>query len=108
MGRCPRNAAYDDLCYKLVCDLEEARRILKSFQMVVPGLAMVLLRRVSLERRCGRLDRAEELLREAIEQHRGTALASFFSIKLARQLLKVQKNMVKARKVLLEAIERDK
>ncbi|XP_020374013.2 pre-mRNA-processing factor 39-like [Rhincodon typus] len=89
-------------------DLEEARRILKSFQMVVPGLAMVLLRRVSLERRCGRLDRAEELLREAIEQHRGTALASFFSIKLARQLLKVQKNMVKARKVLLEAIERDK
>ncbi|XP_067877610.1 pre-mRNA-processing factor 39-like [Heterodontus francisci] len=89
-------------------DLEEARRILKSFQMVVPGLAMVLLRRVSLERRCGHLDQAEALLREAIEQHRDTALASFFSIKLARQLLKVQKSLVKARKVLLEAIERDK
>ncbi|XP_041035835.1 pre-mRNA-processing factor 39-like [Carcharodon carcharias] len=89
-------------------DLEEARRILKSFQMVVPGLAMVLLRRVSLERRCGHLDQAEELLREAIEQHRDTALASFFSIKLARQLLKVQKSLVKARKVLLEAVERDK
>ncbi|XP_038643377.1 mucin-17-like [Scyliorhinus canicula] len=89
-------------------DLEEARRILKSFQMVVPGLAMVLLRRVSLERRCGHLEQAEELLREAIEQHRDTALASFFAIKLARQLLKVQKSLAKARKVLLEAVERDK
>ncbi|XP_078063592.1 pre-mRNA-processing factor 39-like isoform X2 [Mustelus asterias] len=89
-------------------DLEEARRILKSFQMVVPGLAMVLLRRVSLERRCGHLEQAEGLLREAIEQHRDTALASFFAIKLARQLLKVQKSLVKARKVLLEAVERDK
>ncbi|XP_067831781.1 pre-mRNA-processing factor 39-like isoform X2 [Heptranchias perlo] len=88
-------------------DLEEARRILKSFQVVVPGLAMVLLRRVNLERRCGDLDQAEALLREAIEQHRDTALGSFFSVKLARQLLKVQKSLVKARKVLLEAIERD-
>ncbi|XP_051901046.1 pre-mRNA-processing factor 39-like [Pristis pectinata] len=89
-------------------ELKEARRILKSFQMVMPGLAMVLLRRVSLERRCGNLDQAEALLREAIEQHQDTPLASFFAIKLSRQLLKVQRNLTKARKVLLEAIDRDK
>ncbi|XP_069749965.1 pre-mRNA-processing factor 39-like isoform X2 [Narcine bancroftii] len=89
-------------------DLKESRRILKSFQMVMPGLAMVLLRRVSLERRCGDLEQAETLLREAIEQHQGTPLASFFAIKLSRQLLKVQKNLTKARKVLQEAIDGDK
>uniref|UniRef100_UPI00398E3FB0 pre-mRNA-processing factor 39-like isoform X1 n=1 Tax=Pristiophorus japonicus TaxID=55135 RepID=UPI00398E3FB0 len=89
-------------------DLDESRRILNCFQLVVPGLAMVFMRRVSLERRCGDLDQAEALLREAIEQHRDTPLASFFAVKLARQLLKVQKSLSKARKVLLEAIERDK
>ncbi|XP_072102043.1 pre-mRNA-processing factor 39-like [Mobula birostris] len=89
-------------------ELKEAQRILHSFQMVVPGLAMVLLRRVSLERRCGNVDEAEALLREAVEQHQDTPLASFFAVKLSRQLLKVQRNLAKARKVLLEAIDRDK
>ncbi|XP_072887363.1 pre-mRNA-processing factor 39-like [Hemitrygon akajei] len=89
-------------------EFKEAQRILRSFQAVMPGLAMVLLRRVSLERRCGNTDEAEALLREAIEQHQDTPLASFFAIKLSRQLLKVQRNLAKARKVLLEAIDRDK
>ncbi|XP_032871270.1 pre-mRNA-processing factor 39-like [Amblyraja radiata] len=89
-------------------DIKEARRILKTFQLVVPGMAMVLLRRVSLERRSGELVQAETLLREAVELHQGTPLSSFFAIKLSRQLLKVQKNLAKARKVLLEAIDGDK
>lgn len=89
-------------------DIKEARRILKTFQLVVPGMAMVLLRRVSLERRSGELVQAEALLREAVELHQGTPLSSFFAIKLSRQLLKVQKNLAKARKVLLEAIDGDK
>ncbi|XP_067400063.1 pre-mRNA-processing factor 39-like isoform X2 [Emydura macquarii macquarii] len=88
-------------------DLEEARRILKSFEESIPGLAMVRLRRVSLERRHGNLEAAEALLQEAIRDNEGMPLASFYAIKLARQVLKVQKNLIKARKVLMEALEKD-
>lgn len=88
-------------------DLEEARRILKSYEESIPGLAMVRLRRVSLERRHGNLEAAEALLQEAIRDNEGMPLASFYAIKLARQVLKVQKNLIKARKVLMEALEKD-
>lgn len=72
----------------------------------MPGLAMVRLRRAGLERRTGRLDQAEELLREAVLQSKeAPALHAFYSIKLARLLLKLSKNSAKARSVLLEAIE---
>lgn len=73
----------------------------------MPGLAMVRLRRVSLERRQGNLEMAEALLQEAIQANEGLPLASFYAIKLARQVLKVQKNLIKARKVLMDALEKD-
>ncbi|XP_067170871.1 pre-mRNA-processing factor 39-like [Apteryx mantelli] len=88
-------------------NLEEARRILRCFEEVVPGLAMVRLRRVSLERRQGNLEEAEALLQEAMRANEGLPLASFYAIKLARQVFKVQKNLIKARKVLVEALEKD-
>ncbi|XP_062456799.1 uncharacterized protein LOC134154132 isoform X3 [Rhea pennata] len=88
-------------------NLEEARRILRCFEEVVPGLAMVRLRRVSLERRQGNLEEAEALLQEAMLANEGLPLASFYAIKLARQVFKVQKNLIKARKVLVEALEKD-
>ncbi|XP_071334957.1 pre-mRNA-processing factor 39 isoform X2 [Trachinotus anak] len=87
--------------------VEEAREILKSLEAVVPGLAMVRLRRVSLERRHGNLDEAEALLREAMESAKNATETSFYAVKLARQLMKVQRSLSKARKVLLEAIEKD-
>ncbi|KQK85323.1 hypothetical protein AAES_41068 [Amazona aestiva] len=59
-------------------NLEEARRILRCFEEAVPGLAMVRLRRVSLERRHGQLERAEALLTEAMEANAGLPLASFY------------------------------
>ncbi|KAI4802085.1 hypothetical protein KUCAC02_019943 [Chaenocephalus aceratus] len=43
-------------------NVEEARDILKSLEALVPGLAMVRLRRVSLERRHGNLEEAEAML----------------------------------------------
>ncbi|KAL4613122.1 pre-mRNA-processing factor 39 [Arapaima gigas] len=89
-------------------NIEEARGILKTLEDAVPGLAMVRLRRVSLERRHGNLEEAEALLRDAIENGKSTTESSFYSIKLARHLFKVQKSLQKARKVLLEAIEKDK
>lgn len=87
--------------------MEEARSILKSLEDVVPGLAMVRLRRVSLERRHGNLEEAEALLREAMESAKNVTETSFYAVKLARQMMKVQRSLSKARKVLLDAIERD-
>ncbi|XP_070705327.1 pre-mRNA-processing factor 39 isoform X3 [Pempheris klunzingeri] len=88
-------------------NVEEARGILKSLEASVPGLAMVRLRRVSLERRHGNLDEAEALLREAMESAKTATETSFYAVKLARQQMKVQKSLSKARKVLLDAIEKD-
>ncbi|XP_070781614.1 pre-mRNA-processing factor 39 isoform X2 [Enoplosus armatus] len=88
-------------------NVEEARSILKSLEAAVPGLAMVRLRRVSLERRHGNLEEAEALLREAMESAKNATETSFYAVKLARQLMKVQRSLSKARKVLLDAIEKD-
>ncbi|XP_059728397.1 pre-mRNA-processing factor 39-like isoform X2 [Haemorhous mexicanus] len=88
-------------------NVDEARRILRSFEAAVPGLAMVRLRRVSLERRHGRVAEAEALLLEAMRANEGLPLGSFYAVKLARQVCKVQKNLGKARKVLVEALEKD-
>ncbi|XP_051511538.1 pre-mRNA-processing factor 39-like isoform X2 [Myxocyprinus asiaticus] len=88
-------------------NIEEARSILKAVEVAVPGLAMVRLRRVSLERRHGNMDEAETLLRDAIMNGNNASESSFYAVKLARQLLKVQKSIAKAKKVLMEAIEKD-
>uniref|UniRef100_A0A8C2J3W7 Pre-mRNA-processing factor 39 n=1 Tax=Cyprinus carpio TaxID=7962 RepID=A0A8C2J3W7_CYPCA len=87
--------------------VEEARGILKAMEEAVPGLAMVRLRRVSLERRHGNMDEAEALLRDGITTGKNSSESSFYAVKLARQLVKVQKSIGKAKKVLLEAVEKD-
>ncbi|XP_027523131.1 pre-mRNA-processing factor 39 isoform X1 [Corapipo altera] len=89
-------------------NIEEARRILKTFEECILGLAMIRLRRVSLERRHGNMEEAELLLEDAVRNAKSITEASFYAIKLARHLFKVQKNLPKARKVLSEAIELDK
>ncbi|XP_077056177.1 pre-mRNA-processing factor 39 isoform X2 [Siphateles boraxobius] len=87
--------------------IDEARSILKAFEEGVPGLAMVRLRRVSLERRHGNMDEAEALLRDAITNGKNISESSFYAVKLARQMVKVQKSIGKAKKVLMEAVEKD-
>lgn len=86
---------------------DEARRILRCFEEAVPGLAMVRLRRVSLERRQGNVAGAEALLLEAVRANEGLPLASFYAVKLARHVCKVQRDLAKARQVLLGALEKD-
>ncbi|XP_051500283.1 pre-mRNA-processing factor 39-like [Myxocyprinus asiaticus] len=88
-------------------NIDEARSILKALEAAVPGLAMVRLRRVSLERRHGNMDEAEALLRDAITSGKSGSESSFYAVKLARQLVKVQKSITKAKKVLMDAIEKD-
>ncbi|XP_008159261.2 pre-mRNA-processing factor 39 isoform X1 [Eptesicus fuscus] len=89
-------------------NINEARNILRTFEECVLGLAMVRLRRVSLERRHGNMEEAEHLLQDAIKNAKSNNESSFYAIKLARHLFKIQKNLAKSKKVLLEAIERDK
>ncbi|XP_014910261.1 pre-mRNA-processing factor 39 [Poecilia latipinna] len=87
-------------------DLNEARRVLEALEKARPGLAVVRIRRAALERRAGRLDQSEALLREAVaESKERPTLHAFYSIKLARLLLKVARNPDGARTVLQEALE---
>ncbi|KAM4633350.1 pre-mRNA-processing factor 39 [Polymixia lowei] len=88
-------------------NVEEARGVLQGLEVAVQSLAMVRLRRVGLERRHGNLEEAEALLREAMASAKNAGETSFYAVKLARQLLKVQRSLSKARKVLLDAIEKD-
>lgn len=84
----------------------EAQRILEALEKAMPGLAMVRLRRVALERRAGHLEKAESLLKEAVEENKDKPyLHAFYSIKLARFFHKLGKNPSRARAVLQEAIE---
>lgn len=89
-------------------NIDEAKRILKTLEESVEALAMVRLRRVNLERRHGNIKEAEELLSEAMKNAKATHEFSFYAIKLARFYVKIQKNMVKARKVLTDALQKDK
>ncbi|XP_041653380.1 pre-mRNA-processing factor 39 isoform X2 [Cheilinus undulatus] len=87
-------------------DLTEARRVLEALEKTLPGLAVVRLRRAALERRAGQLDQSEALLQEAVaESKEKPTLHAFYSIKLARLLLKVGRNPSKARRILQEALE---
>ncbi|XP_030340805.1 pre-mRNA-processing factor 39 isoform X2 [Strigops habroptila] len=76
-------------------NIDEARRILKTFEECILGLAMIRLRRVSLERRHGNMEDAEHLLEEAVRNAKSVSESSFYAIKLARHLFKVQKNLPK-------------
>ncbi|XP_042274613.1 pre-mRNA-processing factor 39 isoform X1 [Thunnus maccoyii] len=87
-------------------DLTEARRVLEALEKSLPGLAVVRLRRAALERRAGQLDQSEALLQEAVaESKEKPTLHAFYSIKLARLLLKLGRNPSRARRVLQEALE---
>lgn len=80
--------------------------MLETIEKTMPGLAVVRLRRVALERRAGQLERSEALLQEAVAGSKEKpTLHAFYSIKLARLLLKLGRNPSKARTVLQEALE---
>uniref|UniRef100_UPI00358E2AC5 pre-mRNA-processing factor 39 isoform X2 n=1 Tax=Myxine glutinosa TaxID=7769 RepID=UPI00358E2AC5 len=89
-------------------NFDEARRVLRDFEMMVPGLVMVRLRRVSLERRQSDLASAEQLLRDALSAACTPEVVTFYAVKLSRWLLKAAGDRDRARTVLLEAIEKDK
>ncbi|XP_069114991.1 pre-mRNA-processing factor 39-like isoform X1 [Argopecten irradians] len=85
-----------------------AWEILANLDKVVPGLVMVSMRRISLERRTGSKEDAEALFRDYIENASQPEIGSYFSIKYARYLFKICGEREQARKVLTDAIEKDK
>uniref|UniRef100_A0A8C5R658 Pre-mRNA-processing factor 39 n=1 Tax=Leptobrachium leishanense TaxID=445787 RepID=A0A8C5R658_9ANUR len=87
--------------------IEVARVILGELENQIPGLAVVRLKRVGVERRSGNLDQAEQLLQGAVEKSIGSDLAAFFSVKLARFLQKVRGESWRAIEVLTKALERE-
>lgn len=107
----PTKSTSENLLMRTSCpfppgDLNEARRVLEALEKARPGLAVVRIRRAALERRAGRLDQSEALLREAVaESKERPTLHAFYSIKLARLLLKVARHPDGARTVLQEALE---
>ncbi|XP_028271850.1 pre-mRNA-processing factor 39 isoform X2 [Parambassis ranga] len=87
-------------------NLTDARQVLEALEKTLPGLAVVRLRRAALERRAGQLEQSEALLTEAVaESKEKPVLHAFYSIKLARLLLKLGRDPSRARRVLQEALE---
>lgn len=87
--------------------LDSVRAIFCNLENVLPGVVMVRLRRVNFERRNGNLQEAERLLREAAQNSFPPEIASFYSVKLARLLLKLRRDPEKAREVLIEALKKE-
>lgn len=68
---------------------DEAWEILSSLEKMLPKLAMVRLRRISLERRRGNYPEVEQIYTESIEDAPSLEVRSFFALKYARYLSKV-------------------
>ncbi|XP_073514680.1 pre-mRNA-processing factor 39-like isoform X2 [Phyllobates terribilis] len=88
-------------------ELDSARAILHNLENVLPGVVLVRLRRVNFERRNGNLQEAERLLREAVQISGRPGVAAFYTVKLARLLLKLKKDPEKARDLLMEALKKE-
>ena len=74
-------------------NLESALEILKNLEKQVPGLAMVSLRRISMERRHGNFEAIEGLYQKYINEAESTEVRSFYAIKYARYLSKVSQKL---------------
>ncbi|KAK7483566.1 hypothetical protein BaRGS_00025240 [Batillaria attramentaria] len=85
-----------------------AQEILSRLEKNVPGLVMVAMRRISLERRQGNHDEAERLFQENLEKTTSNKCRTFFAIKFTRYLQKVRGETEKARQVIKAAVDVDK
>ena len=82
----------------------EASRILQQLELAHPGLVNVLLKRVNLERRRGRIEEACKLYEAAIAAAK-TATASDLAVKYSRFLRLSLNDGVKAGEVLQAAVD---
>lgn len=85
----------------------DAWRILTNLEETLPGMVMVAMRRISLERRIGDRDKTEMLFQEYIDKSTDLSVRAFYVIKYARYLFKVLGDEVRAKKILFDALEKD-
>ncbi|KAK2561143.1 Pre-mRNA-processing factor 39 [Acropora cervicornis] len=86
----------------------KASEILAELDKGVPGIIMVKLKRVNLERRRKNFDVVSSLYEESMNETSDQELATFFAIRYSRFLTKIMGNIDKAREVLKGALEKDK
>ncbi|XP_013388551.1 pre-mRNA-processing factor 39 [Lingula anatina] len=86
---------------------ESALEILRNIEKRVPGLVMVPLRRIGLERRHGNHHQVHELYQAYLDTATSPEEHSFLSLKFSRHLLKVNNDREKAKEVLLNALKKD-
>lgn len=86
----------------------KASEILAELDKAVPGIIMVKLKRINLERRRGNFEGTSALYEEAMNETSDQELATFFAIRYSRFLSKVMGNVDKARVMLKGALEKDK
>lgn len=86
----------------------KATEILADIDKGVPGIIMVKLRRINLERRRQNFDAVAALYEEAIIETSDQELATFFAIRYSRFLSKIMGDVDKARTTLKGALEKDK
>lgn len=86
----------------------KASEILAELDKGVPGIIIVKLKRVNLERRRGNFEVTCTLYEETMNETSDQELATFFAIRYSRFLAKVMGNVEKAREVLKIALEKDK
>ncbi|XP_076442224.1 pre-mRNA-processing factor 39-like isoform X2 [Babylonia areolata] len=84
------------------------QEILSRLDKNVPGLVMVAMRRISLERREENHEEAERLFKEYLEKTTSNKCRTFFAIKYTRYLQKVRGDTERAREVIREASNIDK
>ena len=76
---------------RCVCpgNYKTTQEILSRLDKNVPGLVMVAMRRISLERRQGNHEEAERLFKDYLEKTTSNKCRTFFAIKFTRYLQKV-------------------
>ncbi|WAR20386.1 PRP39-like protein [Mya arenaria] len=98
----------DEQCLQAVRSRHnDAWKILSNLEEVLPGMVMVAMRRISLERRIGNREKTEILFQEYIEKASDLNVRAFYVIKYARYMFKVLGDEIRARKILMDALEKD-
>ncbi|XP_076808560.1 pre-mRNA-processing factor 39-like [Clavelina lepadiformis] len=87
---------------------ETASKILEKLDNIVPGMAMIKMRRVAVERRSGNIQVAEDLLRCYVASAVKDKEEVFYTRKLAWYLLKISDKKEEAKRLLKDLIPKYK
>lgn len=89
-------------------NIEGARKILGHIDKEVPGVLIIQLRKVNLERRAGNLTEASRLYEHYISTAKTKIAFVTLSVKYARFCMKIMHDIEKAISVVKKALEEDK